>query len=70
MKTFNLEEYIRDVKDFPKEGVIFKDITPLLNHPQASEQCLQELRDLIGDLKIDKVVGIESRGFFLWNIIS
>ena len=70
MKTFNLEEYIRDVKDFPKEGVLFKDITPLLNHPQASEQCLQELRDLIGDLKIDKVVGIESRGFFYGTLLA
>lgn len=68
--TFNLEDYIRDVKDFPKEGVVFKDITPLLNHPEASEQCLQELLNLVGDQKIDKVVGIESRGFFYGTLLA
>ncbi len=65
-----LEKYIRDINDFPKEGIIFKDITPLLNNPKAVENCLQRILDLIGDEKIDKVVGVESRGFFFATLLS
>lgn len=60
----NIEDYIRDVQDFPSEGILFKDITPLLNHSEAREQMLEKLLDKCKTLKIDKVVGIESRGFF------
>lgn len=60
----DLEDYIRIIPDFPKAGVLFKDITPLLASPQASQQCLQQLLALVDGAKIDKVVGIESRGFF------
>ncbi len=66
----NLEEYIRTVQDFPKQGVSFKDITPLLASPKATEQCLQNLLDLVGSQKIDKVVGIESRGFFFGTLLA
>ena len=65
-----LEHYIRDIQDFPKPGVLFKDITPLLNNPKASEMCLQALLDLISDESIDKVVGIESRGFFFGTLLA
>ena len=47
-----LQDYIRDIKDFPKPGIVFKDITPLLSSPQASRACLEELLDLVGDQKI------------------
>ena len=60
----NLEDYIRDIPDFPKTGVVFKDITPLLANPAASALCLSELLQLTEMQAIDKVVGIESRGFF------
>lgn len=66
----NISEYIRDIKDFPKQGVVFKDITPLLGDKNASLQCLEELLKLIGDKKIDKVVGIESRGFFFGMLLA
>ncbi|MAT90744.1 MAG: adenine phosphoribosyltransferase [Flavobacteriaceae bacterium] len=60
----DLQKFIRDVPDFPKPGVTFKDITPLLNHPEAMDTCVRELIALVGEQTIDKVVGIESRGFF------
>lgn len=66
----HLEDYIRDIKDFPKTGIVFKDITPLLASPEASRACLSSLLDLIGDQKIDKVVGVEARGFFFGTSLA
>lgn len=66
----DIENYIRNVKDFPKEGVLFKDITPLLATKEAYETCLDNLVELVGDQKIDKVVGIESRGFFFGMLLA
>ncbi|MBM4172165.1 MAG: adenine phosphoribosyltransferase [Ignavibacteria bacterium] len=61
----NLKDTIRDVKDFPKKGIIFKDITTLLKDPKAISIAVEELYKLVKDKKITKVVGIESRGFIL-----
>ncbi len=66
----NLKDYIRNVEDFPKPGIHFKDITPLLGNKEASAHCLDQLLKLIGDNKIDKVVGIESRGFFFGMLLA
>jgi len=66
----NLTEYIRNIEDFPKAGVRFKDITPLLANPDATVYCLQQLVALLGGEKIDKVVGIESRGFFFATLLA
>ncbi|SRR5690606_4741549 len=66
----NLSEYIRNIEDFPKAGVHFKDITPLLANRRAMESCLQQLIDLIGTQKIDKVAAIESRGFFFGTLLA
>jgi adenine phosphoribosyltransferase len=68
MKHF--EELIRDINDFPKPGIIFKDITPLLSNPEAMRECTAALYDLIEDKEIDKVVGIESRGFFFGTLLA
>lgn len=65
-----LTDYIRDIEGFPKPGINFKDITPLLNHPQARKECLQLLVKSLGDKKIDKVVGVESRGFFFGMLLA
>ena len=65
-----LQNYIRDIKDFPKPGIVFKDITPLLSNPQASEACLEQLLNLVGNQNIDKVVGVEARGFFFGNSLA
>ncbi|MCM5663727.1 adenine phosphoribosyltransferase [Galbibacter mesophilus] len=66
----DLTNYIRDIKDFPKEGVVFKDITPLLANVKAMEYATKELRALIGNQSIDVVVGIESRGFFFGTLLA
>lgn len=65
-----LEKYIRDVADFPKPGIIFKDITPLLANPEATKACLHLLMNSLKDKNITKVVGIESRGFFFATLIA
>ncbi|MFP9114361.1 adenine phosphoribosyltransferase [Flavobacterium sp. RHBU_3] len=66
----NLTTYIRDIQDFPKPGIIFKDITPLLGNPVAVDECLQLLLKNLEGQKIDKVVGAESRGFFFATLLA
>lgn len=66
----NLTEYIRDIADFPKEGVVFKDITPLLMDHTAMQEATKGLLTLVGNHRIDKVVGMESRGFFFATLLA
>ena len=65
-----IKNYIRDIQDFPKKGILFKDITPLLNDPIARKECLEILVKSLKDQKIDKVVGAESRGFFFGMLLA
>lgn len=65
-----IENYIRDIQDFPKEGILFKDITPLLNDAEARQECLSILVNSLKGQKIDKVVGAESRGFFFGMLLA
>jgi adenine phosphoribosyltransferase len=65
-----LREAIRDVPDFPKPGVVFKDITTLLRDPLAFRRALDLMTVLCGDLPADKVVAIESRGFILGGALA
>lgn len=60
-----LAEHVRDVPDFPTEGVTFKDITPLLSNPAAFSSAVDAIVVSFGRGSIDKVVGIEARGFIL-----
>lgn len=60
-----IKDVIRDIPDFPKPGIIFKDITPIMMNPELSEEIIQHLVNLFKDQKIDKIAGIESRGFLL-----
>lgn len=55
--------FIRDVPDFPKPGILFKDITPLLANPRAFTTCLDMLAEYCAGQRVDAIVGIESRGF-------
>jgi adenine phosphoribosyltransferase len=61
--TLDLKTYIRDIPDFPKEGILFKDITPLLLSPEALERSIEMLAEPHTGGGIGKVVGIEARGF-------
>lgn len=66
----DLTKYIRDVEDFPKPGVGFKDITPLLDSKEALSESLKRFLKLIEGKKINKVVAMESRGFFFGPLIA
>ncbi len=66
----SLDTYIRHIDDFPKPGIGFKDITPLLNDFEATTECLNILHKAAINLKPDKIVGIESRGFFFGMLLA
>ena len=59
----NLSDYIRDVPDFPKPGIMFKDITPLLLNPAAFGAAIDQMAALVADEKIDVIAAAEARGF-------
>lgn len=61
-KAINLRQFIRDVPDYPKPGIVFKDITPLLADGEAFGACVHELSRFMPD-DVSAIVGIESRGF-------
>lgn len=61
--TTRFEKFLRDVPDFPKPGIVFKDISPLLADPQAFEAVLEEMTERVRHLQPTRVAGIESRGF-------
>jgi len=60
-----LKERIRDIPDFPKPGVVFKDITPLLADAEAFRTLVDAMVEPFADVRVDKVLGIEARGFIL-----
>ena len=60
-----LRDYIRDVPDFPTPGILFRDITPLLKDTAAFRAAVDSLVEYCEPLKLDAIVGIESRGFLL-----
>ncbi|WP_340074580.1 adenine phosphoribosyltransferase [Leptobacterium sp. I13] len=66
----NIENYIRDIQDFPKQGIVFKDITPLLKNPLAFKYTTISLLNLVGNKQVDKVVGMETRGFFFATLMA
>jgi adenine phosphoribosyltransferase len=59
----DLSSFIRDIPDFPKPGIVFKDITPMLGDGKALAASIQQLKEAVSDLEFDAIVGIESRGF-------
>jgi len=65
-----LRGFIRDVPDFPKPGIVFKDITPLLRSPRALERSIHELADPYRRAGITTVAGIESRGFIFGSCVA
>ena len=66
----DLKKLIRDVPNFPKQGIIFKDITTLLKDPTGLNTAAEELLNFLQNKQITKVVGIESRGFILGGIVA
>lgn len=65
----DLKTFIRDIPDFPSQGVLFKDITPLLKSPKALRTTTERLVHMVHG-EVDIVVGMESRGFFFGPILA
>lgn len=68
--SIDLKSYIKDIPDFPKEGIIFKDISPLLANAEATSHAVDLLAKGLYDLKATKIVGIESRGFLFGSLLA
>jgi adenine phosphoribosyltransferase len=62
-QRLELTEFIRDIPDFPKPGIMFRDITPLLAHPAAFREAIRRLADQYRDQGVEAVVAAEARGF-------
>ncbi len=70
MISEKLNTVIRDVPNFPKEGIIFKDITPILLDAKLTKEVVSELAKNSKELKLDAIVGIESRGFWFGIMLA
>lgn len=60
-----VKQAIRDIPNFPKEGIVFKDITPIMQDPQLCSDIVNEIKNKVQGLNIEGVAGIESRGFLI-----
>jgi adenine phosphoribosyltransferase len=69
-KAIDLEKYIRSVPDWPKEGILFRDITPLLANPQAFAASIQALCNCFKQTKVDYVAAVEARGFIFGAAVA
>ena len=65
-----LKSVIRDIPNFPKEGIIFKDITPLLSNPASFKKVIDTLKARYEDKRIDQVVVVEARGFIFASALA
>lgn len=70
MSIAELQGLIRDVPDFPKPGILFKDITPLLAHPRGMHACTMALAQVVKAANAEELVGIESRGFIFASAVA
>ncbi|HEY5107875.1 MAG TPA: adenine phosphoribosyltransferase [Caulobacteraceae bacterium] len=66
----NLAQLVRTIPDYPKAGILFRDITTLLSDPRGFRQAVDELVQPFAGMKIDKVAGIEARGFILGGAVA
>ena len=70
MKKMNLKDYIRNIPDFPKPGILFRDITTLLKDKKAFKFSVSSLSNKYKNKKIDVVVAVEARGFILGGAVA
>ena len=66
----NLKDHIRSIKDYPKKGILFRDITTLIKNEEAFIKCIDEIVDRSKKFKFDKIAAIESRGFVFASAVS
>ena len=66
----DLKKYIRSIQDYPKKGILFRDITTLIKNTDAFEDCINQMSKTLNSLKYDKIAAIESRGFIFASPLS
>ena len=59
----DLKKHIRSIQDYPKKGILFRDITTLIKNKDAFKNCIDEMEKILNLIKYDKIAAIESRGF-------
>ena len=66
----DLKKYIRSIQDYPKKGILFRDITTLIKDKNAFKNCIDQMSEIINKLNYDKIAAIESRGFIFASPLS
>ena len=66
----DLKEHIRSIQDYPKKGILFRDITTLIKNEKAFKECINQIIDKSKKFKFDKIAAIESRGFVFASAVS
>ena len=66
----DLKKYIRSIPDYPKKGILFRDITTLIKDPKAFNYAIDEIIKITQEIQFDKISGIESRGFIFASAVS
>mgnify|MGYP001428054020 CR=1 FL=1 len=66
----NLKDHIRSIKDYPKKGILFRDITTLIKNEKAFTKCIDEIVDRSKKFEFNKIAAIESRGFIFASVVS
>ena len=69
-ERMQLENYIRDIPDFPQPGIMFKDITPLLGAPEAFREVVERMAEPLRGRNLDAVVSVEARGFLFGSALA
>ena len=65
-----LKEYIRSIPDYPKKGILFRDITTLIKDEKAFAECINQIVEKSKNYQFDKIAAIESRGFVFASAVS
>jgi len=66
----NLKDFIRSIPDYPKKGILFRDITTLIKDEKAFAECINQIVKRTKNYKVDKIAAIESRGFVFASAVS
>jgi len=66
----DLKKYIRSVPDYPKKGILFRDITTLIKNKDAFKECIDQMSKILNKLNYDKIAAVESRGFIFASPLS
>ena len=70
MTIINLKDFIRSIQDYPKKGILFRDITTLIKDEKAFEECINQIVEKSKKFQFDKIAAIESRGFVFASAVS